>query len=322
MKEILKLTIIKSQHSPKKKWTAEIWKELLKEGEGDLIEQENVNLIHIPDATAESDSKPPEGYKFKEFGPSIGGDIFNELLSTATTAYKMTASRGKNMSSMMTNLTIVGNPSNTNIKLAEKLKLPMTYTNNQVLIETIGCCDTGADVSVTNKNIRKILGEDKLPDAEGILQGCTGTTDDRRKDKLRVVTCEKKIVILESRIVDELGSLAPDSLTYQLGVKKEFKASKDLSKKISFNQKQEVPTVLVGLKNGQLLSKQLEAKDLLEMGLEQPIFSPDLLLWKTSLNEKLIPTGSIGVNSDLVETESNFQDSKSYPNWQKQMKNC
>ena len=199
---------------------------------------------------------------------------------------------------MMTNLT--------NIKLAEKLKLPMTYTNNQVLIETIGCCDTGADVSVTNKNIRKILGEDKLPDAEGILQGCTGTTDDRRKDKLRVVTCEKKIVILESRIVDELGSLAPDSLTYQLGVKEEFKASKDLSKKISFNQKQEVPTVLVGLKNGQLLSKQLEAKDLLEMGLEQPIFSPDLLLWKTSLNEDLIPTGSIGVNSDLVETESNF----------------
>ena len=42
------------------------------------------------------------------------------------------------------------------------------------------------------------------------------------------------------------------------------------------------------------------------MGLEQPIFSPDLLLWKTSLNEDLIPTGSIGVNSDLVEVESNF----------------
>ena len=42
------------------------------------------------------------------------------------------------------------------------------------------------------------------------------------------------------------------------------------------------------------------------MGLEQPIFSPDLILWKTSLNEGLIPTGSIGVNSDLVETESDF----------------
>ena len=42
------------------------------------------------------------------------------------------------------------------------------------------------------------------------------------------------------------------------------------------------------------------------MGLEQPIFSPDLMLWKTSLNEDLIPTGSIGVNCDLVETESDF----------------
>ena len=30
------------------------------------------------------------------------------------------------------------------------------------------------------------------------------------------------------------------------------------------------------------------------------------MLWKTSLNEDLIPTGSIGVNSDLVESESDF----------------
>ena len=88
--------------------------ELLKEEEGDLVEQaESVNLIHIPEATVESDSKPPEGYKFKEFGPSNGGAIFSELLFTATTAYKMTASRGKNMSSMMTSLTIVGNPTPT-----------------------------------------------------------------------------------------------------------------------------------------------------------------------------------------------------------------
>ena len=42
------------------------------------------------------------------------------------------------------------------------------------------------------------------------------------------------------------------------------------------------------------------------MSLEQPIFSPDLMLWKTSLNDHLIPTGSIGVNSDLVEKESDF----------------
>ena len=60
-----------------------------------------------------------------------------------------------------------------------------------MLIETTACCDTGAAVLVTDKNIRKILEKNKFPDAEGVLQGCTGTTGDRRKDKLRVVTCEK-----------------------------------------------------------------------------------------------------------------------------------
>ena len=77
---------------------------MLEKGESHLVEQaESVNLIHVPEATVESESKPPEGYKFKEFGPSKGGAIFDELLSTATIVYKMTASRGKNMSSMMTN---------------------------------------------------------------------------------------------------------------------------------------------------------------------------------------------------------------------------
>ena len=66
------------------KWTSDIWKALLEEGESDLVEQaESVNLIHVPEAT--------EGYKFKEFGPSKGGAIFEELLSTTTTVYKMTA---------------------------------------------------------------------------------------------------------------------------------------------------------------------------------------------------------------------------------------
>ena len=68
---------------------------------------------------------------------------------------------------------------------------------------------TGADITVADKAIRDVIGRDRLPNAEGSLQGCTGTTDDRRKDKLRVVTAEKKVVILELRIVDELGKGAP-----------------------------------------------------------------------------------------------------------------
>ena len=72
--------------------TSDIGKELLEEGESDLVEQaESVNLIHVPEATVKSESKPPEGYKFKEFGPSKGGAIFDELLSIATKVYKITA---------------------------------------------------------------------------------------------------------------------------------------------------------------------------------------------------------------------------------------
>ena len=86
------------------------------------------------------------------------------------------------MSSKITSLPIVRNPSATNIKLAEELKLPMTFVDDKILIVTTASCDTGADVSVTDKNIRKILEEDKLLNAEGVLQGCTGTTDDRRNE--------------------------------------------------------------------------------------------------------------------------------------------
>ena len=38
------------------KWTEDIWKELLEEGESDLVERaESVNLIQVPEATVESE---------------------------------------------------------------------------------------------------------------------------------------------------------------------------------------------------------------------------------------------------------------------------
>ena len=94
--------------------------------------------------------------------------------------------------------------------------------------------------------------------------------------------------------------------TFQSAGKEVFNASKEFMKKNHFNQKQTTPRILAGLKSGQLLAKKMEPKDLLELNLEQPIFSPDLMLWKTSLNDHFLPTRSIGVNSDLVEKESDF----------------
>ena len=41
----------------------------------------------------------------------------------------------------------------------------------KVYIECTGVCDTGADITVSDQAIRDILGKDKLPNAEGSLQG-------------------------------------------------------------------------------------------------------------------------------------------------------
>ena len=50
----------------------------------------------------------------------------------------------------------------------------------------------------------------------------------------------------------------------------------------------------------------LEPEDLVQINMKMPIFSPDLKVWRTSLLEKLLVTGTIGVNPDLVEREYNF----------------
>ena len=60
------------------------------------------------------------------------------------------------------------------------------------------------------------------------------------------------------------------------------------------------------MKSGHLLTKMLEPEDLVQINMQMPIFSPDLKIWRTSLLEKLLVTGTIGVNPDLVEREYNF----------------
>ena len=193
-----------------------MWNKILEEGKDDKFD--NVNLIQIPSkSTINLEPKAPTGYVIKEVGPMDKKDIFESLLSTAIKAYKMTAAKGRNMSSMMTPITLVGERKESNIQLAEELNLPMSVRNEKVYIECTGACDTGADITVSDQAIRDILGRDKLPNAEGSLQGCTASTDYRRKDKLRVVTAEKKVVILESRLVNELGKGAPDSKTISKG---------------------------------------------------------------------------------------------------------
>ena len=51
-------------------WDNHMWKNLLKEGETD--KSDHVHLIHIPSRTTiDLESKPPPGYKIKEFGLKV-----------------------------------------------------------------------------------------------------------------------------------------------------------------------------------------------------------------------------------------------------------
>ena len=73
-----------------------------------------------------------------------------------------------------------------------------------------------------------------------------------------------------------------------------------------FTQKGSTPRVLVGLKNGGLLAKDVDEKELTALGMRKPWLSPSLQVWRTAVNLKLLITGSLGVDPLLVEEESNY----------------
>ena len=45
---------------------------------------------------------------------------------------------------------------------------------------------------------------------------------------------------------------------------------------------------------------------MLKNELKVPVFSPELQVWRTPLNQKLLITGSCGMNPELVEEENNY----------------
>ena len=69
----------------------------------------------------------------------------------------------------------------------------------------------------------------------------------------------------------------------------------------------EVPShILIGLKSGSLLSHQLTEQEMVDAGLNLPVFSPELQVWRSPLSQKLIITGTVGINHELIELHNNF----------------
>ena len=62
----------------------------------------------------------------------------------------------------------------------------------------------------------------------------------------------------------------------------------------------------MGLKNGSLLAEKLSEEAMVELKVKQPFLSPNLQVWSTPINSKLLITGSLGVDPHLVEPSSNY----------------
>ena len=135
--------------------------------------------------------------------------------------------------------------------------------------------DTGADISCTTDEVRDALGRAPLTNADGGVKGVGGVLRDREKDKLRVITSDKKVTICESRKVGDLGINSNVNQSFNEAARIEIGSDK-FDDRFEWNQKEVQSHILIGLKSGSLLCHQLTEQEMIDAKLEVPIFSPDL----------------------------------------------
>ena len=164
-----------------------MWKEIVEEGNEaskDIIE--SVRLIHIPHTTPMGlkSPEPPPGHRRVRFEAKTGGRIFNLLLNFSTQLFKQVTKFGKNLSSMTSEVTILANEDEVDMRRAALHGVKIKEANSKILLQTHAIADTGADTNCTDQTLRKVIGRDKLPDAHLGLKGATGTNENKCKDKL------------------------------------------------------------------------------------------------------------------------------------------
>ena len=198
------------------KWgEGENWKEIVKEGE----EREKVLLIHkeseekieeaMPDkmlhimvpgtepleSVVTTQSLPPGLHK-RTFGPKEGGPIFNELLKTSIEIHDLVNEAGRNIASMISSMTVQVDKNLCEPRKLERMGIEVQEDGDNLLLEVMGIVDTGADVSCVSNEIREGLGRAPLRDALGKIIGIGGSQNNREKDKLRIITCDKEITVV------------------------------------------------------------------------------------------------------------------------------
>ena len=97
----------------------------------------------------------PAGMVRITFGSQNGGAIFEELINTSTKAFQRLEHTCRNMSSMVTPISLMGSLKTADLSLANSLNLNIKTLGEDFVVETLGVVDTGADVGVGDKVIRQ-----------------------------------------------------------------------------------------------------------------------------------------------------------------------
>ena len=139
----------------------------------------------------------------------------------------------------------------------------------------------------------------------GRIIGIGGSNFNLEKDKLRVVTSNKEITVVESRKIGHLGVNANNNFSFNEVARMELGTSCE-DTQFEWNLQETKPQILLGLKSGSLLSHSMTEDEVIRANLRVPVFSPEMQVWKTPLNKKLLITGTCGVNKELIEENNNF----------------
>ena len=152
-----------------------------------------------------------------------------------------------------------------NQKVAEKNNIKVTEVDGTTLLQTHAVVDSGADTNCTDSSLRECLGTDKLPDAARGLQGATGRTNNVSTNKLRMVTMDNEVTVMEARSISDLGYSGPSSDIFLSCVKRELEINNKNEDHLDFALKGITPRVLIGLKNGNLLGMQLSEQEMVDL---------------------------------------------------------
>ena len=164
----------------------------------------------------------PPGLHKRTFGPKEGGPIFYELLKTSIEIHDLVNEAGRNIASMISSMTVQVDKDLCEAKKLEQMGIEVQEDGDNLLLEVMGIVDTGADVSCVSNEMREGLGRAPLRDALGKIIGIGGSQNNREKDKLRIITCDKEIIVEETRTIRELGINAHNNNSFNEVARREL----------------------------------------------------------------------------------------------------